>query len=118
MKYDSDSTVIEPEVIPPRSDQGPKAAETTGPWGVNPILAGFLLDVANLFLASIPGFIAGVAIGIWACVYNRIPAALTLLIAFSCGAYVFTPPMGRAVPLATLIGVIIVFWRKWGTKNG
>lgn len=118
MKYDSDSTVIEPEVIPPRdSNAGPRVAETTGPWGVNPILAGFVLDVANMMLAGPSGFIAGAAIGVWACLYNRVPVAMTVLIAFACGAYCFTPLRGP-IPLATLIGIILVFWRKWGGRNG
>ena len=111
MKYDSDATVIEPEVMPPEGDA--RTAETTGPWGVNPILAGFLLDVANVYLAGISGFIAGAAIGVWACVYNRIPPLMMFLISFSCGAYCFTPLRGP-VPLATLVGIIIVMWRKWG----
>lgn len=111
MKFDADATVLEPEVMPPNGEA--KTAETTGPWGVNPILAGFILDLANYNLAGTSGFIAGSAIGLWACVYNRIPPLITILIAFSCGSYCFTPLRGP-IPLATLVGIIIVMWRKWG----
>jgi hypothetical protein len=119
MNLHSESTVVEPEVLPPRGEaSGPKAAEAQAPWGVNPILVGFLLDLANMIIVGIPGFILGAALGVWGCVYNRVPVAVTVLICFACGAYVFTPIRGP-IPLATLIGIILVFSRKGGmTKNG
>lgn len=119
MNLHNESTVVEPEVLPPRGNTtGAKATEAQAPWGVNPILVGFLLDVANMIVVGIPGFILGTAIGVWGCVYNRVPPAITVLICFACGAYVFTPIRGP-IPLATLIGIILVFSRKGGGgKNG
>jgi hypothetical protein len=110
MKYFSEADVLEPEVLPPSG--GPKVAEATGPGGVNPILAGLIVDVVNIFTFGFVGFVAGAAIGFWAANSHRMPVILSLMIATAVGWYCGLP-LPRTVPLATLVGVIIVLWRKW-----
>lgn len=112
MKMSADAEVIEPEIIPPGVAE-PKAAENIEPGGVNPIIAGVLIDVINIFTFGFVGFIAGGAIGYWAARSNRLPLHLALLIALAVGWYCGLP-LPRSTPLATIIGIIIVLWRKWG----
>jgi len=103
--------VLEPEVLPPPGGAGPRVAETTGPSGVNPILAGVIIDLLNLFTFGFVGFIAGGAVGYWAAITNRMPLPLALLIGVATGWYCALP-LPRTIPLATLIGIILVLWRR------
>jgi len=111
MKMSADAEVLEPEVMPPGCAE-PKVAEALGPGGVNPIIAGVLIDIVNVFTFGLIGFVAGGAIGYWAARSNRMPLHLSLLIALAIGWYCGLP-LPRTTPLATLVGVIIVVWKKW-----
>jgi hypothetical protein len=113
MKVDSEADVLEPEVIPPgSSSRGGRTAEATGPNGVNPIVAGLIVDIINMFTMGLPGFIIGAVFGYWVAFSHRMPVILCLMIAMAVGWYCGLP-LPRTVPLATLVGVIIVLWRKW-----
>jgi len=111
MNMAPDADVLEPEVLPP-GQGGARVLEATSPGGVNPILAGLLIDVVNFFTFGLVGFIAGGAIGYWAASSNRVPVPLSLLIGLACGWYCALP-LPRTIPLATLVGLIIVLWRRW-----
>lgn len=107
----SETEVLEPEVIPPGA-AGPKVVEATGPGGINPILAGVLIDIVNLLLFGFVGFVAGGSVGYWAARTHRLAIPLAVLIGIATGWYCGLP-LPRTVPLATMIGVIIVFWKRW-----
>jgi hypothetical protein len=116
MRLCSEADVFEPEVLPPagrKSHGGARVAETTGPWGVNPVIAGLLIDLVNIPFSGLVGFVAGGTIGYWASTSNRLPIPMALLIGLATGWYCGLP-LPRTVPLATLVGVIIVLWRRWG----
>jgi hypothetical protein len=106
----ADSTeVLEPEVIPPGGRE--RVAEARWPGGVNPIIAGVLIDLVNLPLMGLPGFVAGAAVGYWAAGTHRLPLLHTLLIALAAGWYCGLP-LPRTLPVATLVGVVLHFSRK------
>ena len=111
MKFSGEAEVLEPEVLPPSGD---RTAESTAPGGVNPILAGLIVDVVNIYLPpGLIGFIVGGSVGFWAANSNRSPVSFCLMIALATGIYCFSPLPPNPVPLATLVGVIIVLWRRW-----
>lgn len=113
MKYNNEADILEPEVIPPGSSSGARVAEATAPGGINPIIAGLVIDIINMFTYGFLGFIAGAAVGYWAANSNRAPTVVSLLIGVATGWYCGLP-LPWSIPLATLVGVIIVLWRKRG----
>ncbi|HMP89897.1 MAG TPA: hypothetical protein PJ991_06835 [Kiritimatiellia bacterium] len=106
-----EAEVLEPEVIPP-GQGGPGVAEAIIPPGINPILAGLLVDVVSIFTIGLFGFLAGGVLGYWAASSNRMPVPLALLIGLACGWYCALP-LPRTLPVATLVGLILVLWRRW-----
>ena len=110
MNMSADTEVLEPEVIPP--GQEARTVEAAIPPGVNPILAGFLVDVVNIYTFGLVGFVAGGAIGFWAASSNRLAIPMAILIGIATGWYCALP-LPRTIPLATLIGLILVLWRRW-----
>lgn len=111
MKYLLEAEVLEPEVLPPRVEEEPRTAENKGPGGIHPVLAGALIDLANVPLAGPAGLFIGGMIGYWAAISNRLPVYMAILLALAAGVYCALP-LPRPVPLATLIGLIMVLNRR------
>ncbi|HMO52627.1 MAG TPA: hypothetical protein PKE26_13305 [Kiritimatiellia bacterium] len=113
MKHDAEAEVLEPEVLPPSGNGKARTAESTGPGGISPVLAGLVVDIINIPLAGLPGFIAGGAVGYWAARYNGLSMPQALLVGMATGWYCGLP-LPRTMPLATVVGLVLVLWRKWG----
>ncbi len=80
--------------------------ETRRPNGINPVLAGLMVDLVNIPLAGLPGFVAGAAVGYWAASTHGLGAVQKTLMAIAAGWYCGLP-LPRAIPVATLVGLIL-----------
>lgn len=103
--------VFEPEVIPPGAS-GSKTAERTDPGGINPIVAGLIIDVLGMIVFGLVGFLAGGLIALYTARTHRLPLSLAALIGAVAGWYCALR-LPTALPVATLVGLIIVLKQKW-----
>jgi len=109
-KNRSEPEVVEPEVLPP--EEKSRGRRSTGePWNraermFGPVVAGLILDFADLATFGPMGMLIGSVVGYWIASVFRMPAGQRVVMALAAGLYCILP-FTHFLPVATLMGTMV-----------
>jgi hypothetical protein len=114
----SEPEVLIPEVLPPQRDPfppppGARRKDTTGraKRAFGPIIAGAIIDGVDWVTVGPMGLVIGFVAAFWALGVVGVRLPQRLLLSLAAGLYCLMP-MGRRLPVATIIGGIAQFLER------